>query len=46
MNIQWEVALQLPPTITDFKTVEKDWKTDLRKVGNSGGKKWKAQTAA
>ena len=24
MNIQWEVALQLPPTITDFKTVEKD----------------------
>ena len=24
MNIQWQVALKLPPTIADFKTVEKD----------------------
>ena len=34
--MQWESALQLPPTI------------DLRlwKLGNSGERKWKAQTTA
>ena len=33
--MQWEAALQLPPAIADFKI-----------LGNSGERKWKAQTRA
>ena len=41
-NIQWEAALELPPTVADFKINY----LYLRELGNSGEKKWKAQTRA